>query len=126
MDNYFLHQELVKRFKLLATRELPGLRIFDRTVGLFYKKRVNGGVVDYSPITINRPGMADAYGLYKTNIGLINLEFEFKSSDKAKQTKEQINWQEFIESMNGKYFIIRDERQGVDDIKKYLSSKGLL
>lgn len=123
-DQYFAHQELIKRFKLLATQELPKLRIFDRTVGLFYAKRVNGGCIDYTPIKINSPGMADAYGIYRTDNTLIHLEFEFKTG-KAVQNKDQKNWENFIHSMNGKYMVIRDEHRAISDIKNYLTRLGL-
>lgn len=117
-DNYFQHQELIKRFKLKAMKEIPNLRIFDRTVGLFYAKRHNGGIINYTPIKINQNGMADAYGLLKTSMGLIHLEFEFKTG-KAKQTTEQKNWENFIINMNGYYLVIRDEDIAVQSIKNY-------
>lgn len=117
-DQYFEHQELIKRFKLKAMKEIPSLRIFDRTVGLFYAKRFNSGVINYTPIKINQNGMADAYGLLKTNMGLIHLEFEFKTGN-AKQTEVQKNWENFIVSMNGFYLVIRDENIAVSSIKQY-------
>ena len=67
---------------------------------------------------INNPGMADAYGLLKTNMGLIHLEFEFKTG-KAVQTKEQKNWENFIVGMNGFFLVVRDEGQAVKQIKHY-------
>lgn len=117
-NQYFEHQELIKRFKLLAMKEIPNLRVFDRTVGLFYAKRINGGIINYVPTKINKPGMADAYGILKTDIGSIHLEFEFKTG-KAVQTKEQVNWEKFIINMNGFFLVVRDEKQAVTQIKNY-------
>jgi hypothetical protein len=117
-NQYFNHQELIKRFKLLAMKEIPNLRIFDRTVGLFYAKRINGGIINYVPMKINSNGMADAYGLLKTQSGVIHLEFEFKTG-KAVQTKEQKNWENFIVGMNGFFLVVRDEGQAVKQIKHY-------
>jgi hypothetical protein len=117
-NQYFNHQELIKRFKLLAMKQIPGLRIFDRTVGLFYAKRINNGIINYVPIKINSNGMADAYGLLKTQSGIIHLEFEFKTG-KATQTKEQKNWEAFVKNMNGFFLVVRDENQAVTQIKNY-------
>lgn len=122
MNQYYEHQELIKRFKVLAGKQIPNLRIFDRTVGLFYAKRVNGGVIDYTPVKINSKGMADAYGLIKTNKCMLHLEFEVKTGN-ARQTKDQKNWENFIRLMNGKYIIIRNEFDAINEIKYYL--KGL-
>ena len=126
-NHYHNHQQLIKRFKLLVTKELPNLRIFDRTVGMFYAKRIDNGVIDYVPVKINSPGMADAYGLYRTNKGfVISLDFEFKTG-KAVQNKDQKNWENFINNMmGGKYILIRDENQGIKDIKDYLTRINLL
>jgi len=124
MNNYHNHQELIKRFKLLATRELPQMRIFDRTVGLFYAKRINGGIIDYTPISINKKGMADAYALYNAGqYGLIHIEIEFKTG-KAVQNEDQKIWENFINNMNGFYLLIRDEKQGIKNIKDFLLAKG--
>lgn len=119
-DYYFQHQELSKRFGLLATQEIPEMRIFNRHVGLFHIKRTSGGIIDYTPIKINKPGMADAYGIIKTAIGAIHIEIEFKSSLNAKQTKEQKTWEKFNHSMNGAYFLVRNERDGIEQIKTYI------
>ena len=126
-NQYYHHQELIKRFKLLATKQLPNLRIFDRTVGLFYAKRIDNGIINYVPVKINSPGMADAYGLYRTKHGfVIEFEIEFKTG-RAVQNKDQKNWQNFIDNiMHGKYFLIRDENQGIKDIKDYLTRLNLL
>lgn len=126
MNNYHAHQQLVKQFKLLATKQIPSLRIFDRHVGLFYAKRFDGNNVEYVPIKINKPGMADCYGLLKTNNDLIHLEFEFKSSDNAKQTSDQVNWENFISNMNGKYFLIRDAECGINQVLGFLNEKKYL
>jgi hypothetical protein len=117
-NQYFNHQQLIKRFKLLAMKEIPNLRVFDRTVGLFYAKRINNGIINYVPVKINSNGMADAYGLLKTNSGIIHLEFEFKTG-KAVQTEDQKNWEKFIINMNGYFLVVRDEKQAVNQIKNY-------
>jgi hypothetical protein len=126
-NNYFAHQQLVKEFSLLINAELPQMRVFDRTVGVFYAKRVNNGVIDYQAVTINKPGMADMYGIVKTKFGFaVHLEFEFKTG-KGKQTKDQLNWENFINNfMNGKYIVVRNAQDAIDEIKTYLNARGLL
>lgn len=120
-DQYFNHQELVKRFKLLATKEIPQMRVFDRHVGLFYARRVSGGTIDYTPVKINRPGMADAYGVINFNGFGVHVEIEFKSG-KAVQTKDQKNWENITNNfMGAKYFLVRNEHDGIREIKQYIN-----
>lgn len=127
MNRYAKHQELVKKFKLLVTKEAPFMRVFDRTTGVFYAKRVNGGVITYDPVTINSPGMADAYAIVRTRFGFsVHIEIEFKTGN-ARQSKEQLAWQNYIDNMaNSKYFLVRDAKEGIEEIKTYLNSRGLL
>ena len=101
MNRYKEHQILIKKFKLQAAKELPDLRLFDRHVGTFFTHQNR-------PIKINRKGMADCYGLLKTECGLIHIELEFKTG-KARQTYEQKMWQDFIKSMNGLYIVVRED-----------------
>lgn len=75
------------------------VRMFDRHVGLLYTR--NG-----TPMQINKKGMADQWAVVKTEFGLIHLEIETKSG-KAVQTKDQKEWQMFIESMGGIYILAR-------------------
>ena len=129
MGSYEEHQKLIERTKLLCTKELPRLRLFDRHVGLFYKKRVSGNIIDYTPIAINKPGMADLDGKYFTPYGfIVNLEFEAKTGQ-AKQSSDQKIWQNFIENNGqnvGAYILFRTEFELVEKIKKYLSERNLL
>lgn len=129
MGSYEEHQKLIERTKLLSTKELPRLRLFDRHVGLFYKKRVNKNIIDYSPIAINKPGMADLEGKYFTPYGfIVNLEFEAKTG-KAVQSPDQKIWQNFIENSGqnvGAYILFRSEFEFVEKVKKYLSERNLL
>jgi hypothetical protein len=114
MNNYHEHQQLIKRFKILAQKEIPRIRIFDRTVGMFYTKNGN-------PIQIAMKGMADCYALLPTKICLIHIEIEFKTG-KAVQTKEQKTWETFIVSMNGIYLLVRDEYDSVTELKKRVAN----
>lgn len=127
MDNYFQHNELVKRTKILATKTFPkNLRLFDRHVGLFYKKRVQGGVVEYLPISINRKGMADVYGAMTLENGYgqkmaLHCELEFKTG-KGKLTPEQETWRDFCKNMGWLWYLIRDENIFIQEIKKDINA----
>jgi len=90
--------------------------LFERHVGQFF-------TFDNRPIKINKKGMADMYGLIKTDNGLIHIEIEIKSG-KGVQTKEQKVWQKFIESMNGLYIVGREPEQVENEVKEYLNAKG--
>lgn len=129
-DLYFNHQELIKRTKLLATTEFPQqLRLFDRHVGLFYKKRVNGGLVDYSPIQINRKGMADVWGVYCFSFNgamvPLHIELEFKTGT-GKLKPDQKVWKSFCESMGWLYFLVRDENIFIEEFKNELVNRSAL
>lgn len=115
MSDYKKHQELIKKFKLDAYDEIPGIRIFDRHVGLFYRK--NG-----TPIRINKPGMADAYAIIPFKFGLLHVEIEFKTGS-AKQTKQQITWQKFIEAKGGIYLLVREDyHNSIQELKNRVES----
>lgn len=128
MGSYQEHQNLLKKFMLLATKELPNMRIFPRHVGKFLIIRFISDVAtrkckmsDWKRylISINKKGMADCYGLIKTKYGIIHIEMEVKTG-KSVQSKFQKTWEKFIISMNGAYFIIRCEHQAVKEIKDYI------
>lgn len=109
MNSYQLHQQLIRKFKLDAQEVIKGIRIFDRHVGLFYRK--NG-----DPIKINHAGMADCYALLGIHgTIMLHMEFEFKTG-KARQSKSQKVWQRFIESNSGIYMVIREDYH--DDLEK--------
>ena len=116
--SYKLHQNLIKRFKLLACKEIPSIRFFDQHVGMFYRK--NG-----APIRIGTKGMADVFGLLKTDNGLMFLSFEFKTGE-ARLSKDQLIWKKFIEDMNGIYIVVRDAKESVDDLKTKLDKLGIV
>lgn len=133
MDKYYEHQQLIKKFKLLAQKEIQGIRIFDRHVGKFVLIRFiilvlkgRAKLIDYKKnmIAVNKKGMADCYALVPTKYGLIHIEIEAKSGN-AKQTPDQKKWQKLIENMGGFYLLLKDEKQAVKDIKNYLISKGI-
>ncbi len=64
MNNYENHQALVQKTHLAVTKRWPhSVRLFKRQVGLFYAKRINGGVIDYTPIKVGKPGQCDDYGV---------------------------------------------------------------
>ena len=116
MGSYQEHQNLIKRFKFLAQKEIKGIRVFDRHVGLLYTKKGRS-------VKINRKGMADCYALFPAEIGLIHIEIEAKTGN-SRQTKEQKQWQKFIENNNGLYILMRNEFEAVKEIKEYLKRGG--
>jgi len=134
-DRYFAHQELIKRTKLLLTKTYPKrLRIFDRHVGLFYKKRTDNNIINYSPIKINKKGMCDCWGVMAVPCefrrgNLINLpihlEMEFKTGN-AKLSEEQKNWRDFCNSMGWLWFEVRDENQFMLNLNTRFYKMGLI
>lgn len=112
MGSYKDHQNLIKKFKVLACKQIPDIRFFDQHVGMFYRK--NG-----APIRIGTKGMADVFGLLKTESGLMFLSFEFKTG-KAVLSKDQVSWWKFIEDMNGIYMVVRDAEKAVEELKNKL------
>jgi len=135
-DNYFAHQELVKRTKVLATKTFKNsMRMFDRHVGLFYKKRTGGGLIDYTPIQINRKGMSDNWGVlicyFEFGNGVrngplpIHFEIETKTGT-GKLTPDQIIWKDFCESFGIWFFENRDENKLIKDMVSKAASMGLV
>ena len=119
MDRYKAHQNLVKKFKPEVGKQIPNIRIFDRTVGLFYTKRG-------TPVKVGINGSSDCYAYYKTGNGIMIFDLEFKTG-KAKQSKDQIMWQEFVESYGGLYIIVREDTQeAINRIKNYLNEKNII
>jgi len=119
MDRYKAHQNLAKKAILFASKRFPKeLRLYDRHVGLLYTK--NG-----TPMMINRKGMADCWGYYACHSILVHIEIEFKSGN-ARQTKEQKQWQEHIESFGGCYILCREEDDIVEKLELYLKDRKLI
>jgi hypothetical protein len=116
-DQYFEHQELIKKTKILACQVWPqNIRLFDRHVGLFYKKRINKGILNYSPIQINRKGMADVWGVF-THKGIpIHLELEFKTGN-ATLNADQLIWKQFCHDMNWLWFEVRNEQFFIKELE---------
>lgn len=98
---YKLHQELLEKVKLALQKKFPSALILDRHVGLFITTRG-------TPVKINKKGMADLWMLYNG----IHVEIEIKTG-KARQTKEQLQWQKTIESKGSLYLLARS----VDDVE---------
>jgi len=133
MNNYFEHQELIKRTKLLLTKKFPkALRAFDRVVGMFYAKRENGGIINYAPCKIGRKGQCDVWGVitcYYSNSPQVKIpihfEAEFKTG-KGKLNKDQIVWRDFCLSMGWLWFEVRDEHVFINDLTNKLDDMGLV
>lgn len=114
MSYYKRHQNLIKKFKIDLIKEIPSIRIFDNHVGLFYTK-------NNTPIKIGINGQADCFALFPSIHGLLYISLEFKTGN-ARQSKDQKNWQKFIEKNNGIYMIIRDDYYSqIEDLKKRLN-----
>ena len=111
---YKQHQNLIQQFKLQVIKEIPNLHLFDRHVGLFYTK-------NNVPLKIGLNGQADLYGLYNNGKQLIHIEIEAKTGN-AKQSKEQKNWQAFIEKNNGIYILLKNDiNAAILEIKNLLN-----
>ena len=111
MNRYKNHQTLIKNFKIQAQKEIPGIRIFDHPVGLFYTK--NG-----TPIKVGKNGQSDCFALININSQLVYISIEFKSGN-ATQSKDQKVWQNFIENiMGGIYLLVRDDyHKSIEELK---------
>ena len=76
-------------------------------------------------VVVNKKGMADGYLLVKMPKGRywgsfqLHIEIEAKTG-KAKQTPEQITWKKFIEATGGKYILMRNEDEALDEIEQYI------
>lgn len=135
MDNYFAHQELIKKTKLLLTKRMfASVRLFDRTIGLFYRKRANGGVIDYSPIKIGKNGQCDMYGVVKCFFWVnenqkspfipVHIEFEYKTG-KSVLSEDQVTWKEFCDSMGWVHIIVRENTDVIKEIYGRINALGL-
>src|SRR5690606_14681972 len=132
MNNYQAHQQKITQMKLLTTKSFPkSFRVFDRHVGLFYKKRVNDGLINYSRIMIEEAGRCDNWGVFtafipNTNTPIpIHVEMETKTG-KGKLNPDQENWRDFCFRMGWLWFEIRCEKQFVQDLKDKITSMGLV
>lgn len=110
MGKYQQHQNKLKQIILHLQKAFPKIRFFERHVGMF--KTLHG-----NPIRINKPGMADLWGLYPTDYGLIHIEIEVKTGN-ARQNKDQKIWEQFITGMGGIYIVAREP----EETKKRLES----
>jgi len=115
MNNYEQHEKTKNYFKKEFQKAYPKARIFDRHVGMFYRK--NG-----SPIKINKKGMADLWAIIPGRLGLIHLEFEIKTG-KARLTKEQRDWRDQIEKMGGIYMVVTSVARAVRTLQAKLEDK---
>jgi len=130
MGSYKEHQNIIKKFTILAQKELKGIRVFDRHVGKFVSMRFFKDLLskkcqfsDWKKyiIAINQSGMADCYALLPTKYGLIHIEIECKSGQ-SKQSSDQKTWQKYIEKNNGIYIILRNEYDSISELKLKLGS----
>jgi hypothetical protein len=110
MSSYKEHQNLIKRFKLQATKELPEARFFDRHVGLLYTSRG-------TPMKINKKGMSDLYGIVTVDNKALHIEIECKTGN-ATLSKDQRIWRTFCETRNIHFFILRNVDETIDEIRK--------
>jgi len=115
MNNYAQHENAKRYFKLRFQKAFPKARIFDRHVGMFYRK--NG-----TPIKINRKGMADLWAIIPGRLGLIHLEFEIKTGS-ARLTKEQRAWRDQIEKMGGIYIVVSQAERAIRTLQAKLEGK---
>lgn len=134
MNKYYEHQQLIKRFKLLSIKEIPGFRVKDQTVGSFILIRfiqllIKGkcSILDWKKyqVKINKKGDSDCYATFPLKINnknvLIIIHLEFKTGN-AKQTSEQKQYERKINKMGGKYFLVRNEYNAISEIKDYIKS----
>ncbi len=112
MSSYKEHQNLIKQFKLMATKELPEARFFDRHVAMLYTKKGR-------PVKINKKGMADLYGLIFMDSKIYHVEIEAKTGQ-ARQTKEQKTWEKFIGSNN--YYLMRNAEETIKKIRNFIDT----
>jgi hypothetical protein len=111
MNKYAEHQRLLQETILFTQQKFPKIRIFQRHVGLFY-------TANNTPIKINQPGMADAWGWLPLSEYTLIIEIEFKTGN-AKQSKEQKAWQAFCHSMGVLYILCRDK----EDVSKQIRAR---
>ncbi len=113
------HERLREEFFLLLIKEFPQSRIFKRDVGLYYT--ANG-----TPIRIGMDGQADSYAMINIKEMLIHVEIEYKIG-KDKQSQKQKDWQKAVESLNGLYLLVHDEKftpaMAIETLKEYLGAR---
>lgn len=134
MDNYFNHQELIKKNKLLLTKQMPkSLRLFDRPIGLFFKKRTTGGCIDYTPIKIGKNGQCDLWGVVSCYIWIngqeksiipVHVEIEVKTG-KGELNPDQIIWRDFCLTMGWVHIVAREETDVAREILMRVNKMGL-
>lgn len=128
------HQALTKATKFRITKEFPRtFRLFDRTVGVFYAKRVNGNVIDYQHVTIGKRGQCDQWGVISCGIKAwgnespilpIHVELEMKTGS-GKLNEDQETWKAFCIQMGWLWFQVREDTDVVKEIKDKIESMGL-
>ena len=109
MNKYQAHQIQLKKILLGLQKSFPNSRFFERHVGLFL-------TINQNPIRINKPGMADVWGLVPYNGRLLHVEIEVKTGN-ARQSKDQKKWQNFIEKLDGIYILGRTPEQVVSELR---------
>lgn len=115
-NRYKAHQDLIGRFKLLTTKNMPEFRVFDRIVGQFLTLRG-------TRIIIGNKGACDQYGVYSLSVSdlIVPIHFELESkSGNAKLEPDQIIWQKFCKKRSIPHIIMRDEHQAINEIKSYI------
>lgn len=133
--SYQNHQNLVNKTKLKFSSVFRSCgRMFDRHVGMFYKRRVEKGTVDYIPIKINRPGQADNWAVIKCFHYTdkekrfpipFHVEVESKTG-KGKLREEQKEWKKNCELLGVPFFENRDEIETIKQIVNEINSRGLI
>jgi hypothetical protein len=109
INRYHQHQKRLKEILLGLQKAFPSARFFERHVGLFL-------TINQTPIRINKPGMADVWGLIPHNGQLIHVEIEVKTGN-AKQSRDQKKWEKFINNLDGIYIIARSVEQTVAELR---------
>lgn len=134
MNRYEAHQNLVKLTKFKITKEFPrSVRMFDRVVGVFYKKRIDNNVISYSHISIGKKGQCDEYGVISCGLKVlganspvipIHAEWEFKTGDAILNPDQEI-WRDFCLRMGILWFEVRENTDIVKEMRNKLDSMGL-
>lgn len=134
MNNYEKHQALVQATHLLITKNYPhSVRLFKRQVGLFYAKRINGGVIDYTPIQIGKKGQADDYGVATCMVRAlkpsplipVHFELEFKTGD-GQLNPDQVIWKDFALSMGWIYLLVRENTDVIRELEREIAKKEMV
>lgn len=127
--SYKEHQNLIERYVQLIQKEFEGARFFPRHVGKFILTRFISDLLkkkckleDWKRyiVAINMVGMADGYILLPLLGTMIHIEVEAKTGQ-AEQTKDQKRWQNYIESNNGIYILLRDEYTSLNELREKIN-----